>query len=61
MGDYKKLAVKYLKANRARSIITIIGVAITVMVLYGGLNLAYSICLMRGRRQGRKRITSLSS
>ena len=45
MGDYKKLALKYLKANRARSIITIIGVAITVMVLYGGLNFAYSYLL----------------
>ncbi len=45
MRDYKDLAVKYLKANRARSIITIIGVAITVMVLYGGLNFAYSYLL----------------
>ena len=45
MGDYKKLAFRYLKANRARSVITIIGVAITVMVLYGGLNYAYSILL----------------
>lgn len=45
MGDYKKLAVRYLKANRARSIITIIGVAITVIVLYGGLNFAYSYLL----------------
>lgn len=45
MSDYKELAVKYLKANKTRSIITIIGVAITVMVLYGGLNLAYSYLL----------------
>ena len=45
MGDYKKLAVRYLKANRARGIITIIGVAITVMVLYGGLDFAYSYLL----------------
>lgn len=53
MGDYKKLAMKYLKANRARSIITIIGVAITVMVLYGGLNLAYSY-LIHARDEERK-------
>ena len=53
MGDYKKLAVKYLKANRARSIITIIGVAITVMVLYGGLNFAYSY-LLNAREETRQ-------
>lgn len=50
MRDYKDLAVKYLKANRSRSIITIIGVAITVMVLYGGLNFAYSYLLNERER-----------
>ncbi len=45
LGDYKELAVKYLRLNRGRSIVTIIGVMITVMLLYGGLNLAYSYLL----------------
>ena len=53
MGDYKDLAKKYLKANRGRSLITIIGVVITVIVLYGGLNIAYSY-LLHARDEERK-------
>jgi ABC-type antimicrobial peptide transport system permease subunit len=50
--DYKQLALKYLKAGRGRCIITIVGVILTVMVLYGGLNVAYS-ALLRYREQAR--------
>lgn len=53
MTDYKKLAIYYLKASKRRSMITIIGVAITVIVLYAGLNLAYSFFL-NGREEVRK-------
>lgn len=53
MGDYKELAKKYLMANRGRSLVTIIGVVITVIVLYGGLNLAYSY-LLHARDEERK-------
>lgn len=53
VGDYKDLAKKYLKANRGRSLITIIGVVITVIVLYGGLNIAYSY-LLHARDEERK-------
>ena len=53
MGDYKDLAKKYLRANRGRSLITIIGVVITVIVLYGGLNIAYSY-LLHARDEERK-------
>jgi ABC-type lipoprotein release transport system permease subunit len=42
MSDYKQLAIKYLKSNIERCIITIIGVVLTVVVLYGALNAAYS-------------------
>jgi hypothetical protein len=38
MTDYKMLAVYYLKYNKKRSIITILGVTITVMVLFVLLN-----------------------
>lgn len=53
VGDYKDLAKKYLRANRGRSLITIIGVVITVIVLYGGLNIAYSY-LLHARDEERK-------
>lgn len=45
LTDFKQLAKAYLRSGKARSVITIIGVAITVFVLYGGLNLAYSYLL----------------
>lgn len=45
MTDYKKLAAYYLKANKKRCVITILGVMITVVVLYAGLNFFYSYML----------------
>lgn len=45
MTNYLGICRKYLKSNRKRSIITIIGVVITVVVLYAGLNLAYATLL----------------
>ena len=45
MKDYKLLAIRYLKQNRQRSVITIIGTAVTVMLLYGFLNVAWGYLL----------------
>lgn len=45
MTSYMMLAVKYFKQNRRRSLITVIGATITVLVLYTGLNLTYSFLL----------------
>ncbi len=45
MTNYLGICRKYLKSNRNRSIITIVGVVITVVVLYVGLNLAYAVLL----------------
>ncbi len=42
MNNYKMLAVKYLKINKRRSILTVIGAALSVMVIYLILNLAWS-------------------
>ena len=42
MTDYKKLALYYLKAGKRRCIVTIVGVMITVAVLYTALNFGYS-------------------
>lgn len=47
MTDYKKLAAYFLKANKKRCVITIIGVMITVIVLYAGLNIFYSYMLQQ--------------
>ena len=47
MIDYKKLAAYYLKASKKRCVITIIGVMITVIVLYAGLNIFYSYMLQQ--------------
>ena len=47
MTDYKKLAAYYLKASKKRCVITIIGVMITVIVLYAGLNIFYSHMLQQ--------------
>lgn len=45
MDNYKQLALRYLKLNKNRSIITVIGTAITVTVLYALLNLGWSAVL----------------
>lgn len=45
MNDYRKLAVRYLKMNRKRCIVTIVGVAVAVTILYVILNLSWSALL----------------
>ncbi len=45
MNNYKELAVKYLKLNKRRSTLTIIGAALSVMVIFLALNLAWSYVL----------------
>ncbi|MDE6760934.1 MAG: ABC transporter permease [Lachnospiraceae bacterium] len=45
MNDYRKLAVRYLKLNKKRSIVTVIGVMVAVTVLYTLLNLGWSALL----------------
>lgn len=45
MNNYKQLALKYLKINKNRSIITILGVMMGTMVLYLLLNLGWSALL----------------
>ena len=47
MTDYKKLAFYYLKAGKRQCIVTIIGVMITVAVLYTALNFGYSYVLQK--------------
>ena len=42
MKDYKQLAIRYLKMNRRRSLVTILGAVIATMVLYCILNLGWS-------------------
>lgn len=42
MEDYKKLSVRYLKMNKRRSVVTVIGVVVAVTVLYVLLNLGWS-------------------
>ncbi len=45
MEHYKQLALRYLKINQRRSIITIIGVAVATAVLYVLLNLGWNLLL----------------
>lgn len=45
MKDYKVLAVRYLKQNKNRSIITILGTTLTVMILYSLLNIGWGYLL----------------
>lgn len=45
MTNYVFLAVRYLKQNKRRSIITVIGTTITVMVLFSCLNFSYCFLL----------------
>ncbi|MDE6760933.1 MAG: ABC transporter permease [Lachnospiraceae bacterium] len=45
MDNYRTLAVRYLKINKRRSIVTIMGVAVAVTVLYMILNLGWSAVL----------------
>lgn len=45
MTNYLAFGMKYIKQNHQRTIITILGVTVTVLLLYAGLNLAYSYLL----------------
>lgn len=45
MENYRQLALRYLKLNRNRSMITVIGTAITVVVLFTILNLGWCTVL----------------
>lgn len=42
MSDYKILAIRYLRQDKRRSMVTIVGTALTVILLYGILNLGWS-------------------
>ncbi len=42
MGNYKALAVQYLKLNKRRTRLTILGTSLTVLILYVLLNLLFS-------------------
>lgn len=53
MTDYRKLALRYLKLGKRRSIVTGIGVMITVIVIYAALNYGYSYILHQ-RQEVRK-------
>lgn len=45
MENYKQIALRYIKLNKKRSVITVIGVVITVTILYTLLNLSWSAIL----------------
>ncbi len=45
MKSYWMLGMKYIRQNCQRTIVTVLGVTVTVMLLFAGLNLAYSYLL----------------
>lgn len=45
MNNYKELAISYLKMNKKRSMVTVLGVTVAVTVLYTILNLGWSALL----------------
>lgn len=45
MGNYRQLAIRYLKMNKRRSLVTIFGVIVATTVLYVMLNLGWSALL----------------
>lgn len=49
MGNYKELAIKYLKMNKRRSIVTVFGVAVASAILYAILNLGW--CALLNQRE----------
>lgn len=53
MDNYCKLAIRYLKMNRRRSVITILGVVITTTLLVTFLNMAY-LALIQSRNSYRE-------
>ena len=53
MNDYRQMSIKYLQLNKRRSLVTVLGVAIAVAVLYAILNMG--LCrLLQQRRQLRE-------
>lgn len=50
MKDYKMLAVRYLQNNKKRTVVTIIGVTLSVMVLFVMLNTAYNYVIKQRER-----------
>lgn len=51
MKHYWEITSRYLKQNKKRTMFTIFGVALTVLLLYAGLNLAYGY-LLQQRQDG---------
>lgn len=49
MNNYKTLAIRYLKMNKKRSLITIFGVVITTTILFTILN--FGLCLLLAQRE----------
>lgn len=49
MKHYWEITSRYLKQNKKRTMFTIFGVALTVLLLYAGLNLTYGYLLQQGR------------
>lgn len=47
MNNYKAIAFRYLKLNKKRSIVTVLGVVVAVTVLYAILNIGWSVLLMQ--------------
>ena len=47
MKYYWEITSRYLKQNKKRTMFTIFGVALTVLLLYAGLNLAYGYLLQQ--------------
>lgn len=47
MKHYWEITSRYLKQNKKRTMFTIFGVALTVLLLYAGLNLAYGYLLQQ--------------
>lgn len=50
MRSYGALAIRYVKMNLKRSIITVFGVVVTTLILFAGLNLAYSMVVAERNR-----------
>lgn len=54
MSNYKMLAIRYLKMNKKRSLLTILGVVITTVILFTILNLG--LCYLLNRREKEREI-----
>ena len=54
MSNYKMLAIRYLKMNKKRSLLTILGVIITTVILFTILNLG--LCFLLNQREKAREI-----